>query len=256
MFRLGRSRSIANQNPLTLTIISNNHQLEIAIATMEAADSSGIKPTASSEAAPPAAALDRTASATAASNVMSSLAGLGSTSSEEENEKDVGGTLLKEPSSYPLPPNAAVDMDMRAASGSYAAATAIAANDSSIVANKSVAAGGSDAMEVEVTAASIPATTGSFSKPQPPSSTSPLSTSKSQQSAKTKARGMIPTPETSGESAFAAKPAALPTAAVMATGDKKKKKDKDDKKKTIKKKSAVDGKKGKEKIVKKKKVRL
>jgi len=44
----------------------------------------------------------------------------------------------------------------------------------------------------------------------------------------------------------------------MSTGDggKKKKKEKDDKKKTTKKKAAVDGKKGKDKVVKKKKVRL
>lgn len=236
---------------------------------MEAADSSSNKPSTVTAAGPPAAAApDRAANATAASNVMSSLAGLGSTSSEDEKlkEKDVGGTSsLKEPSSGPLPSqqqqhpkqsDIVVDKDTKAALGSSVDNSA---------ATKSSEVNTSDAMEVDepTTATSVSAPPVAASKQ--PSSTArnspksqPLSSpSKPQQSAKMKARGIISTLEASADSAFASKPAALPSATTTGgTGDvKKKKKDKEDKKKTSKKKSSLDGKKGKDKV-KKKKVRL
>ena len=242
-----------------------------------AADSS--KPT-SAEA--PAGPSDHTTNTKAAPNVMSSLAGLGSSSSEDE-KKDIGGTTEKNPSSAPLPPqqqqpkqnNSAADVAMPLSPGSNVdssaapAAAATTTNDSSVVNKSGATSGGGDAMEVDeptntgsaaaadpsvaIAPASKPAATiGSLSETQPPSAAL-------QQSAKTKARGIIATLEASGNSAaFASKPAAplaLPSAAIMAnTGDgKKKKKEKDDKKKTSKKTSSADGKKDK---VKKKKVRL
>jgi len=244
-------------------------------------EASSNKPT-TAEAEPPAAtASDRTAAnATAASNVMSSLAGLGSTSSEDEKQKEkdvIGGTsLLKESSSASLPSrqqlqpnqqNTAMDVDTKAVINSVAAAPATASNDSSAVIQSSGANGG-DAMQVDNKPASAPSAAApsaaikAASKPAATISNLPKSQplrpspSKPQQSAKAKARGIISTLEASADSAFASKPAALPSAATVGTADsKKKKKEKDDKKKTSKKKSSVDGKKGKDKV-KKKKVRV
>jgi len=240
-------------------------------------EASSNKPT-TAEAEPPAAtASDRTANATAASNVMSSLAGLGSTSSEDEKQKEkdvVGGTcLLKESSSASLPSrqqqqpkqqNTAMDVDTKAVINSVAAAPATSSNDSSAVIHSSGTNGG-DAMQVDNKPASAPSAAApsaaikAASKPAATISNLPKSQplrpspSKPQQSAKAKARGIISTLEASADSAFASKPAALPSAATVGTADgKKKKKEKDDKKKTSKKKSSVDGKKGKDKVKKKK----
>ena len=118
---------------------------------------------------------------------------------------------------------------MKAASANTADNSAGAAPTSSSNDVKKVT---SDAMEVDEPTAAAP------------SAAAPSSPSKPQQSAQMKARGIISTLEASADSAFASKPAALPSG----TGDgKKKKKEKDDKKKTKKK--------GKDKV-KKKKVRL
>lgn len=212
---------------------------------MEAADGSGNKPT-TAEAVPPSAT-DRPANATAASNVMSSLAGLGSSSSEDEKQKemDVGGTVA---SSQKKQPSTEGDASMNSAA---AVAPATSSNDSSKVKNS---ADGGDAMEVDQptapSAAAPSASIAAFGLNVPKSQPLPSSPSKPQQSAKMKARGIISTLEASADSAFASKPAALPSAATMGTtGDgKKKRKEKDDKKKAVKKK-------GKDKV-KKKKVRL
>ncbi|KAK1736934.1 cobyrinate a,c-diamide synthase [Skeletonema marinoi] len=173
------------------------------------------------EAEPPAAtASDRTANATAASNVMSSLAGLGSTSSEDEKQKEkdvVGGTsLLKESSSASLPSR----QQQQPKQQNTAWIPATSSNDSSAVIHSSGANGAA------IKAASKPAATISNLSKSQPLRPSP---SKPQQSAKAKA------------------PATVGTA-----DGKKKKKEKDDKKKTSKKKSSVDGKKGKDKVKKKK----
>lgn len=199
----------------------NTNRFEIV--TMEAADGSSNKPT-TEEAGP----TDRTANAAAASNVMSSLAGLGNSSSEDEKqkEKDAGGTSSTK---------GAGAADMKAASANAAdnSASAPPAKSSNDVKKVTSSASGGDAMEVDEPTAAAP------------SATVPSSPSKPQQSAQMKARGIISTLEASADSAFASKPASLPSG----TGEgKKKKKEKDDKKKTGKKK-------GKDKV-KKKKVRL
>lgn len=241
---------------------------------MDAADSSSNKPSTATAEPPVAAAPDRTANATAASNVMSSLAGLGSTSSEDDKqkEKDVGGTSsLKEPSSGPLPsqqqhqpkqPSMVGNKDTKAALGKNVDNSAAAATKSSDVKTNGAISGGGDAMEVDAPTKATSASANAVAASKQPASTvrnspksQPLSSpSKPQQSAKMKARGIISTLEASADSAFASKPAALPSATTTVDG-KKRKKDKDDKKKTSKKKSSLDGKKGKDKV-KKKKVRL
>eukprot|EP00986_Skeletonema_menzelii_P003349 scaffold1019_cov146-Skeletonema_menzelii.AAC.7 len=212
---------------------------------MEAADGSGNKPT-TAEAVPPSAT-DRPANATSASNVMSSLAGLGSSSSEDEKQKemDVGGTVA---SSQKKQPSTEGDASMNSAA---AVAPATSSNDSSKVKNS---ADGGDAMEVDQptapSAAAPSASITAFGLNVPKSQPLPSSPSKPQQSAKMKARGIISTLEASADSAFASKPAALPSAATMGTtGDgKKKRKEKDDKKKAVKKKGKDKVKKKKEKV--------